>query len=62
MAYLFGALVFLVAFIFAMRLLGAWMLRINEIIKYQEITINELRKLNGSYGYNNNNRNQQRLD
>jgi hypothetical protein len=32
------------AMILIMRLLGAWMLRINEIIKIQKETLEELRK------------------
>jgi hypothetical protein len=39
-------LVIIVSVIFLMRLLGAWMLRINEIIKLQEKTLEELKKLN----------------
>ncbi|GAK96822.1 hypothetical protein JCM19294_1131 [Nonlabens tegetincola] len=48
--YLIVGVVFLVIFVIAMRLLGAWMLRINEILRHQQILINEVKKLNGSYG------------
>lgn len=36
------AIVFLVLFVIVMRLLGAWMLRINEIITHQKTTIRHL--------------------
>lgn len=37
---------FLVILILVMRLLGAWMFRINEIINNQKEIIQELKKLN----------------
>ena len=43
--FLFG-LVSLVIFILMMRLLGSWMLRINDVIDYQEQILKELKKLN----------------
>lgn len=36
----------LILFVLVMRLIGAWMLRINELIKNQYTIISELRKLN----------------
>lgn len=36
---------FLIAFIFIIRLFGAWMLRIDEIIKLQREILNELKLL-----------------
>lgn len=33
--------------ILVIRLLGAWMLRINDVIKYQKEILEELRKQNG---------------
>lgn len=38
------ALLFILAFVLIMRLLGAWMLRINEVIKYQEMQIKHQRQ------------------
>jgi len=40
------AIVFLVVFILVMRALGAWMLRINDLIKLQTTTVNNLKALN----------------
>ena len=35
-----------ISFILIMRLLGAWMLRINDVIHYQKEILNELKTLN----------------
>lgn len=35
-----------ISFILIMRLLGAWMLRINDVINYQKEILNELKTLN----------------
>ncbi len=45
--FLFG-LVSLVIFILMMRLFGSWMLRINDVIDYQEQILKELKKLNSN--------------
>jgi hypothetical protein len=37
---------FLIAFVFIMRMFGAWMLRIDEVIKLQKDILNELRLRN----------------
>ena len=42
---IFG-LLFFVGFILIMRLLGSWMLRINDVIHYQKEMVEELKKLN----------------
>lgn len=42
---IFGLLLF-VGFILIMRLLGSWMLRINDVIHYQKEMVEELKKLN----------------
>jgi len=39
-------LVVLVAIIFIIRLFGAWMLRIDEIIRNQKAILEELKKMN----------------
>jgi uncharacterized membrane protein required for colicin V production len=41
---LFG-LLFIILFVLIMRLLGSWMLRINELIDLQQSTLNELKKI-----------------
>jgi hypothetical protein len=46
---LFAGLILLVLFVFIMRLLGAWMLRINDIISNQKILISEIKKMNGTH-------------
>lgn len=46
--YVFLFLGALVLFVLIMRLIGAWMLRINELIKNQYTIIGELRKLNAT--------------
>jgi flagellar biosynthesis protein FliQ len=38
-------IVLLVVIIFVIRLFGAWMLRIDEVIKYQKEILTELRKM-----------------
>jgi hypothetical protein len=43
---LIGIVILFVVFIFLMRLLGAWMLRINTVIDNQRILINEVKKMN----------------
>ncbi len=40
-------IIFFIIFILIMRAIGAWMLRIDEIIKNQKIIIQELKKGNG---------------
>ena len=42
---IFGLLFFL-GFVLIMRLLGSWMLRINDVIHYQKEIVEELKKLN----------------
>lgn len=37
----------IVIFVFVIRLFGAWMLRIDEVIKYQKEILLELKKRNG---------------
>ena len=39
-----------ISFILIMRLLGAWMLRINDVIHYQKEILQELKKLNSKEG------------
>jgi|GEM_PF-6065208 len=46
--YALIAIVSFIVFIVAMRLLGAWMLRINEVISNQKIIIIEIKRMNGS--------------
>ena len=46
--YIFLFIGILVLTIIVMRLVGAWMLRINEIIKNQYTIIGELRKFNAN--------------
>ena len=43
---IFLSLVVLIAFIFLIRFIGAWLLRINEIIDTQKQIVEELKKLN----------------
>ena len=45
-SFVFIIIIFIV-FILIMRAVGAWMLRIDEIIKNQKIIIQELKKGNG---------------
>ena len=45
MDFLFTIIFFIVVVIIT-RLLGAWMLRINEVIRYQKEILEELRKIN----------------
>ncbi len=40
------SLFFIAVFVLIMRLLGAWMLRINEVIRYQKAMLEELKRLN----------------
>lgn len=49
-ASLFLALLFIAIVILAIRLFGAWMLRIDEVIKYQKLILEEMRKANRSNG------------
>ena len=42
---------FIIGFILIMRLLGSWMLRINDVIHYQKEIIQELKKLNSKKEY-----------
>ncbi len=46
--YFFIGIIFLIVFVLIMRLVGAWMLRINEIIQNQNLIISELRKANSN--------------
>jgi hypothetical protein len=39
--------------LFIIRAFGAWMLRIDEVIKYEKEIIEELKKLNNNSGNNN---------
>jgi len=41
---IFG-LLFIIAFVLIMRLLGSWMLRINELITLQQSTLDELKRI-----------------
>ena len=41
---IFGIL-FIIVFVLLMRLLGSWMLRINELIALQQSTLDELKKI-----------------
>jgi len=45
MGFILGVLFFL-GFVLIMRLLGSWMLRINDVIHYQKEIVEELKKLN----------------
>ena len=38
--FVIGAIIF---FVLVVRLFGAWILRIDEVIKYQKVILNELR-------------------
>ena len=38
-------LIFIILIVFIIRIFGAWMLRINEIISLQEKTLNGLKKI-----------------
>ena len=40
-----------IGFILIMRLLGSWMLRINDVIHYQKEILQELKKLNSKKEY-----------
>jgi hypothetical protein len=40
------SIVFIIAFVIITRLLGAWMLRINEVIDNQKAILTELKKQN----------------
>lgn len=51
---LFVALILFVVFIFVMRLLGAWMLRINTVIDNQRVLITEIKRMNGTLGQQSN--------
>lgn len=42
-SFLIGLLI-IIACVFLIRLFGAWMFRIDEIIKYQKLILNELKK------------------
>jgi len=42
---IFG-LVAIIVFVLVVRLFGAWMLRIDEVIKYQKAILRELKKSN----------------
>ena len=44
-------LAFLVISILIMRALGAWMLRINDVIKYQKEILAELRRIRGGENF-----------
>ena len=47
MEMIFGLMLAVVVVVF-LRRFGAWMLRIDEVIEYQEKILNELRKANGT--------------
>ena len=51
------SLVVLIIAILVLRAVGAWMLRINEVIKYEIEILEELKKLNAS-----GNKNQQQIE
>ena len=42
-------LLFLIVIVLAIRLLGAWMLRIDEVIKHQKQILTEIKKLTNKY-------------
>lgn len=44
------AIVVIVVFIFIIRIFGAWMLRIDEVIKFQRSILAELKKANAKNG------------
>jgi flagellar biosynthesis protein FliQ len=41
-------IIFVIVAILIIRLFGAWMLRINEVIKYQKQILDELRRIRGN--------------
>jgi hypothetical protein len=41
-----------IGLILIIRLFGAWMLRIDEVIKYQKLIFEELKKLNSTHDQN----------
>lgn len=50
----FMILLFFVILILAIRLFGAWMLRIDEVIKQQKLMLAEVKKLTKKYADENN--------
>ncbi len=43
-----GILIFCIVFLLIMRLLGSWMLRIDDVIHYQKEILKELKTLNSN--------------